>query len=392
MKILFVTSRIPYPPNRGDKLRIYNVIKGFSENNVVKVLSFVKNQTDKKYLEEFKKEGIQIETVYISKLRSLINLFSVFFSYEPFQVLYYRSKKMRDKISQITSTEKYDVVYFHLFITAQYHNAVSNNALKILDFTDAASLYLKRYLEFARFGLSKIYFTLDFKRIFQYEQIANNFDTTFVCSPVDKKYLEEKGIRNIQVFVNGIDTSKFKYEEKQPEKYRIIFTGNLPYFPNQDAVLYFVKEIFPLVLLKNSNAKFYIVGQNPSKEILSLQSNNVIVTGFVEDIKREYLRSAVNIAPVRFGAGTPNKIIEALALGIPTVATRLTVSGFDYEIQKYISIVDTPELFAEKIIEIFNKAIEYKERMKEASEAIVKLLDRRIVVGRIEKYLAEKIH
>ena len=135
MKILFVTSRIPYPPNRGDKLRIYNVIKGFSENNVVKVLSFVKNQTDKKYLEEFKKEGIQIETVYISKLRSLINLFSVFFSYEPFQVLYYRSKKMRDKISQITSTEKYDVVYFHLFLTAQYHNAVSNNALKILDFT-----------------------------------------------------------------------------------------------------------------------------------------------------------------------------------------------------------------------------------------------------------------
>jgi glycosyltransferase involved in cell wall biosynthesis len=112
----------------------------------------------------------------------------------------------------------------------------------------------------------------------------------------------------------------------------------------------------------------------------------------VEDIKGEYLRSAVNIAPVRFGAGTPNKIIEALALGIPTVATRLTVSGFDYEIQKYISIVDTPELFAEKIIEIFNKAIEYKERMKEASEAIVKLLDRRIVVGRIEKYLAEKIH
>lgn len=393
MKILIITPRIPFPPFRGDKLRIYNIIKTLSKKNEVKVVSFLKDPGELTSLEDSKKEGINIDTIYLSKLKSMFNLVRSFIFSEPLQVSYYHSKKMYRKIFELTSKEKFDVIYFHIFTTAQYHNAVSDsNALKVIDFTDAASLYLSRYLEFLNNPFKRMYFGYERKKIINYEKIARNFDTVFVCSSVDRNYFLKRNIHNnIQLFINGIDNEIYKYESTTPEKYRIIFTGNMPYFPNKDAVMYFAKEIFPLILKKIPKAKFYIVGQDPSNEILALQSENIIVTGFVSDMKKEYILSEVNVASVRFGAGTPNKITEALALGIPTVATSLTVSGFREEIKKFIFTADSPESFADKVITIFNDETIRTKYMKEASETIGKLLNWESLVENIENYLIGRI-
>ncbi len=393
MKILIITPRIPFPPFRGDKLRIYNIIKTLSKKNEVKVISFLKDPGELTSLKDFKKEGINIEVVYLSKFRSMFNLVRSFIFSEPLQVSYYHSKKMHQKIFELTSKEKFDVIYFHIFTTAQYYNAVSDSStLKVIDFTDATSLYLRRYMEFLRNPFKRMFFGYERKKIINYEKIVQNFETVFVCSPVDRDYLLKRNIHNnIQLFINGINNEIYKYESAMPEKYRIIFTGNMPYFPNKDAAMYFAKEIFPLILKNIPQAKFYIVGQDPSDEILALQSENIIVTGFVPDMKKEYILSEVNVAPVRFGAGTPNKITEALALGIPTVATSLTVSGFREEIKKFIFTADTPESFADKVITIFNDETIRTKYMKEASETIGKLLNWENLVGNIVNYLIGRI-
>ncbi|NJD23520.1 MAG: glycosyltransferase [Melioribacter sp.] len=393
MKILVITPRIPFPPFRGDKLRIYNIIKILSIKNEVKVVSFIKDPNELTSMEDYKKEGINIEVVNLSKLRSMINLIRSFILSEPLQVSYYYSKKMHQKIFEMTSKEEFDVIYFHIFTTAQYHKAVSNSTtLKVIDLTDATSLYLTRYMEFLKNPLKKLYFDYERRKIINYEKIIQKFDTVFVCSPVDRDYLLKRGVHNnIQLFINGINNEIYKYESSKPEKFRIIFTGNMPYFPNKDAVIYFAKEIFPLILNKIPKAIFYIVGQDPSDEILALQSENIIVTGFVSDMKREYILSEVNVAPVRFGAGTPNKITEALALGIPTVATSLTISGFSDEIKKFILTADTPEMFADKVITIFNDETIRTEYMKEASDAVGKLLNWKNLVGTIDNYLINRI-
>lgn len=391
MKILIITARIPFPPFRGDKLRIFNVIKSLAKRNEVMVLSFLKDSSDKKFLDEFRLLGFNIEVIYLSKVRSMVNLLRSLFNSDPLQVSYYHSRQMHNKVSELTSKINFDVIYFHLFTVAQYQRSVADrNVLTVLDFTDATSLYLKRYLEFLNHPLEKLYFGFERKRIFKYETIAKHFNAVFVCSKVDQKYLSDRKIHpNIKLFTNGIDSEIYKYESAQYEKFRIIFTGNMPYFPNKDAVLYFANEIFPIVLKKEPRAKFFIVGQNPSQEILNLRSNSIIVTGLVADIKKEYLKSEVNVAPVRFGAGTPNKISEALALGIPTVATSLTISGFPDEIKKFIYTADTPEEFTAKIINVFNDGSIRSEFMKIASKAVVELFNWTKVVNDLEDYLLE---
>jgi len=147
-----------------------------------------------------------------------------------------------------------------------------------------------------------------------------------------------------------VNVQQFKPERLEYDINRIIFTGNMPYYANYDAVIYFAKEIFPLVLMEIPDAKFYIVGQNPPMRVRSLASQNIIVTGFVQDIITEYLKSTVNVAPMRFGAGTLNKIIESLVLGVPVIATPIAIEGFPSEIKKIINVASGSKEFAKQVI------------------------------------------
>ncbi|GAB6283125.1 MAG: glycosyltransferase [Ignavibacterium sp.] len=393
MKILIITPRIPYPPYRGDKLKIYNIAKILSERNSVTVLTFFENSESLVSLKELEKLGIKTEAVKLSLIESFINLIPNIFSNLPFQVAYFSSKRMKEKIAGLVNREKYDVIYFHLIRSAQYFQAVSQSkALKVLDFTDTVSLYLARFADVTKNPFKKIALKLELKRIKKYEYIAKNFDTLFICSEKDKEFLVKRKVHNnINFLRNGIDSAYFKPDNIEYVKYRIIFTGNIPYYPNRDAVSYFVKDIFPLVTAKYPEAKFYIVGQKPPLQIKQLKSRNIIVTGFVEDIHREYLLSNVNVVPVRFGAGTLNKVIEALALGIPTVATSMSIAGLPPEIRKYIFKADTPEEFVDRISLIFEDEDIRNVQMKEAQTLVLNMLSWDKIVGEFESYIASEI-
>ncbi len=165
----------------------------------------------------------------------------------------------------------------------------------------------------------------------------------------------------------------------------------MPYYANYDAAIYFSKEIFPLILKKEPEAEFYIVGQKPPLKIKKLSSKNIFITGFVKDIKEEYLKSAVNVAPMRFGAGTLNKVIESIALGIPVVATELAVLGLPEELNKYIFIAKNSEEFAEKIIYIFNNSSIRDDLMEEGKKVIRDLLSWDKIVKDFEIYLKEQL-
>lgn len=346
-----------------------------------------------KDVEQLKKNGIDIETIKLSAITSYLTTSRSLLTLDPLQVSYYYSNKMHERIAKITSTEKFDLIYFHLISSAQYLKSVKDeSALKVIDFTDAVSLYLSRYVKVLKNPIKKIVFYYEYKSISRYEKIAREFDTLFICSNNDKDFLERRKIHdNIQILLNGFDSDSFKSEKIEPEKDRIIFSGNMPYFPNKDAVLYFVNEIFPLVLKKKPNAKFYIVGQQPPKEILALQSDNIFVTGFVEDIRKEYLLSQINVAPIRFGAGTLNKIIESLALGIPTVATSLSIQGFPDELKKYIFTADTPETFANVILKILDNP-NIRNEMTAASEKVFSMLNWEKIVSDFEDYIRSRIN
>lgn len=394
MNILIITPRIPYPPFRGDKLKIYNIAKNLSENNSVTILTFLRNRKQLKDLTNFDKHGIKIKTIKLPLFESIINTFLAIFGTLPFQAAWYKSAKMKKRVDEYYRLGKFDVVYFHLIRSAQYISTYSKNCkpLSILDFTDAVSLYLQRFAEIEKNPVKKYLIKIEQKRIQNYEKIAEKFHTLFICSQIDKKFLEDSGLNTrIKILNNGIDTNYFRSDPIEYKKNRIIFTGNMPYFANYDAAIYFSEKIFPRILELIPEAEFYIVGQKPPPKIKSLASKNIFVTGFVPDIKAEYLKSAVNVAPMRFGAGTLNKVIESIALGIPVVGTSFAVNGLPSELYKYIFVADTEEKFAEHVIYIIKNPNVRQELMEDGKKVISALLSWKNVVGGFETYLNEEL-
>lgn len=393
MNILIITPRIPYPPFRGDKLKIFNISKNLSRNNSVTILTFYRNDRQMADIPKLEKNGIKVELVRLSVFESLFQFFLAFLNLLPFQVAWYKSSKMKKKVGEMINQNNYDVVYYHLIRSAQYIcNNRKNSQINVLDFTDAVSLYLTRFEKIVKNPIKKFLLRIEKNRIEKYEKIAEKFHTLFLCSEIDRDFIVKRGFNvNTRLLKNGIDTSYFKSEAVEFDRNRIIFTGNMPYFANYDAAIFFSKEIFPLILRKVPEAKFYIVGQKPPKKIVNLGSDNIIVTGFVPDIKKEYLKSAVNVAPIRFGAGTLNKVIESIVLGVPVVSTSMAAGGLPEELKKYIFISDDKETFAKYVADVILNPNIRTELMQEGKEIIEKLLSWEVIVDEFENYLKESI-
>ena len=373
MKILIITTRVPYPPYKGDKLKIFNIARQLAKKNSVTIVTFLRNRNQIKDVEELKKHNIKVIYEKISLLESCFNIIEAIFREIPFQVAWYKSKKMHKKIKDLITKGNYDVAYFHLIRSAQYLvNNNGNSVLHVVDFTDAVSLYLDRFTKIERNPIKKILLGIEKKRVEKYEKIAERFNIVFICSEVDREYLLNRSINaNIKILRNGVDVDNFKIENVQKEKNRIIFTGNMPYYANYDAAIYFVKDIFPKVLKQIPDAKFFIVGQNPPRQIKAMSSENVIVTGYVDDLRKEYLKSCVNVAPMRFGAGTLNKILEAIVLRVPIVATSVAVEGLPKDIKQSILVAKDSNDFADKLIRLLkNNESANKESEKKQTEFI----------------------
>lgn len=392
MNILIITPRIPYPPYRGDKLKIFNISRILAKTNDVHIITFYRNKKDKDLIKPLEELGIKVYLIKLTTIESFFNAFLALFQSIPFQVAWYKSKKMKNRVDGLLKKMDFDAVYHHLIRTAQYLSEEGRNSrLNVIDFTDAVSLYLSRMVDQEKNIIKKILIKSELKRIARYEKIAENFDTLFICSEIDKKFLMEKRIKlDIQILNNGIDIEYFTSDECDFDEKRIIFTGNMPYYANSDAAIYFANDIFPIILKKDNSIKFYIVGQQPPLKLKNLASKNIIVTGFVNDIKAEYLKSAVNIAPMRFGAGTLNKVIESIALGIPVVATSISVAGLPKELEKYVRIADSPREFADSVYEILQNKTYRANLMMEGKEIISRLLSWDNIVRDFENYLLQR--
>ncbi len=391
MKILLFTFRFPYPPFRGDKLKIFNLAKNLSKNNSVTILTFHQNKTELSYLNEFQKYNINVVTVGFSFIVGMWNVFRALFSKVPLQVAFYQSGAMRERLQNLFKEENFDVVYFHLVRSLGYRDTLpQNSTLRIVDFTDSISLYISRIISVTKNPFKKLLLNFEFRRICKFEEYARDFHALFICSDIDKaQLLESHPGLNLKILPNGIDGEYFFPQDVEVEEKRIIFTGNIPYFANSDAIVYFAEEIFPLVLEKEPDAKFYIVGQYPTRKVKNLASSSIIVKGFVQDIRLEYMKSTVNIAPVRFGAGTLNKVLEPLALGVPVVCSSIAIAGMPSELKKYIFVADSKQEFADKILEIFNNPEIRNNLAREGSDKVRSSLNWNNVTAKFEQDIHE---
>lgn len=401
MKLLFTTSRLPYPPFQGDRLKIYHVLRILSRKHQITLLSFTQDAAEDNLAKELAPFCRRIETIILPKTKSYQNLLTGIFSNKPFQVSYYHSKAFQQKLNQILAEDNYDLIHTHLIRMVPY--SADLQIPKVLDLTDAISEYLKTRYETTSNPIVKAGLFIEWQRMLRYEPILQKFNRISVCSEPDRdNLLKTAPTARIEVIRNGLDIEYFKPNpEQQPEQNSIIFTGNMTYAPNEDGLIYFYREILPLIRKTIPTVKLYIVGKDPSPTVQKLAAENVIVTGKVPDLRTYYSLAQVSICPIRFGAGTLNKVIEPMAMGIPVVSTSISCVGMnvtpiqdphfasaDYQNQNIV-FADTPETFAQSVINLLQQP-ELRQKIGAAAIELIKAEhDWESIVAKLERIYLE---
>jgi len=351
MKILYISSRFPYPALKGDQVILYNRLKHLSGKHDITLLTFYQNDRELKYLEQVKQYCENIETVKIGKLESICNiLYLGTFSKLPFQSLYFRSNKFKQRLNRILDSADYDLVHTYLLRMAEYTRRIDKP--KVLDLIDCMELNLKKRLALLK-GPRKILYGEELKRIKLYEKkIVNEYDASIVVSDADRNYLDSNGAVTIPL---GIDTDQFRRKLPLPHNQTIIFSGNMAYYPNENAILWFINSCFERIKRLVPGVKLKIVGINPGNNVKKYHDGKaIIVTGFVESIVDEMATSQMAIAPMQSGYGMHIKILEAMSCGLPVVTTSFGKGTISAENRVHLIVEDDSSSFAEACIGLLN--------------------------------------
>jgi len=365
MKILFVANRVPYPPFRGDKLKIFNLANELCKEHELHLITIAETQEDIDSVASllqptaFKDEKGNKKLLFHSlnyeyrpKWRSAISAGLGIFSNRPIQVAFFRSSSFANRLNKLLSEHKFDAIHVqHLRMAQYFENLGCENV--ILDLPDAFSLYWKRRIQKSNNFIAKILTKIEFKRLFNYElQMIPKFKKVLVCSKEDQEYLIQNTGVNVELLQNGVNTDVFKPRTDTYTKNRVLFTGNMDYAPNIDGVSYFVEEIWPGILNKVPNAEFVIAGQRPVSKVLALASDSVKITGFIPNLADEYAKAHVVVSPLRIGAGTQNKVLEALSMNIPVVCTNVGYAGLELLPNEGVAFSNSTEEFIENVVKI----------------------------------------
>ncbi len=320
MKLLVVLSRFPYPLEKGDKLRAYHQIRCLSATHDI-YLAAVHDKTvspsDLKRLEPYCKSIFLLKQ---SGLRRFWNIGRTFLKGLPVQCGFFYSKKNARKLDKIIRTVQPDHIYCQLFRMAEY--VKSYNIPKTIDYQDAFSKGMFRRAEKAPWWLKPI-FKMEGERTARYEaEIFTLFDNKTIITDIDRDLIPHPQSARIEIVPNGVDFETFCYhnEEKTCD---IIFSGNMNYAPNVDAAVYLAKEIFPALAQQFPGLRLVLCGTNPAPSVQALANAQVVVTGWVDSMAAWYAKSRIFVAPMRMGTGLQNKILEAMAMQLPCVASPL---------------------------------------------------------------------
>jgi sugar transferase (PEP-CTERM/EpsH1 system associated) len=348
MKILMALPRFPYPLYKGDMLRAYYQIIELSRKNELYIACLTEDPNFAKYLPQIIPFCAAIEVAPLPKKQILVNAIRGFFNPAPFQVNYFYSPEIKKKISSIIKKYKIDVCYVQL-IRMALNIDFNHNCLFYLDFMDCFSEGMRKR---ARHGnlLTKTFFRWEAQKVKNFETaIAQHFDGYSVISNADKKFFAPAFREKICVIPNGIAQEFFNFPAPPQKDIDLIFTGNMGYAPNIAAALYLVKEVMPLLFKRYPNLKVFLVGANPSSKIKALASDNITVTGWVNDIKPFLGRSKIFVAPLFIGSGLQNKLLEAMAMQLPVLTTPLAAEALNAQNFSELIICQNPQEFAAAI-------------------------------------------
>lgn len=390
-----LVHRIPYPPNKGDKVRSFHLLKYLSTKFNVYLGAFIDDEADIKYTNELRSYCKQIKLIKINPLTSKLTSLFGLLSGEALSIVFYRKRMMRNWVDEIVMTCNIRKAIMFSSPMMQYLERHNMDRM-VADFVDIDSDKWDQYSKNFRFPLNWIY-RREAKKLLTYERRAAGYvDKVFFVSSQEKRDFDEYSpdtTAHHDYYNNGVDFDYFNpalnYENPYFEKRQIItFTGAMDYWANVNAVIWFVEYVFPEILKIYPLAQFYIVGSNPDKNVKALAnsgSDAVVVTGRVEDIRPYIAHADLIVAPLHIARGVQNKVLEAMAMKKNIVATKLAFEGID-KCEGYTPLcADTPEEFAQHCINVLRSNEFTKAAL--ARECVIKNYNWERNIDKVVKYI-----
>lgn len=393
-KILFLTTEMPYPLDGGGKIRTYNMIKGIYKDYDIDLVCFSEgnhSKDDLNKLQEICNSVSIIDKVYTnskSKRTLLKNIAISFLKNKPFIIEKFNDKKYQEILLGLLSKSKYKCIILDHLQTANYLKKLQGNKV-ILSQHNCEYVILKRRYEKENNILKKIYIWSEYRKTQRYEKgVCKEVNNVIMLSKEDKNFVTDDRYdgRNITIIPISIETN---YEKKKLNNKveNILFLGTMSWFPNEQGILWFIKNVWNDIKESIPNAKLYVVGSNPSKEILAYSSPNIIVTGYVNSVDEYIEKCDVCVVPLFIGGGMRVKILECMAKGIPCVSTTIGAEGIEYTNNYDIMIADTSKEFVSSlqmlsdskkvsmIVENSKNLIENKYSLKVLAEKLKEIID-----------------
>jgi sugar transferase (PEP-CTERM/EpsH1 system associated) len=360
--LLFLTHRIPYPPNKGDKIRSYHLLKHLISKYNIHLGTFIDDPNDWKHTDKL--DAICAETfcLGLNPLQSKIKSLQGLLTGQALSLPYYKNQSMQDWVNKTIKTHTIKKVLIFSSVMAQFINK-THEVEMIVDFVDVDSDKWRQYAD-SKKGLGAWIYKRESKYLFNYEKkIAEQAKASFFVSEQEAalfKNLAPEVSEKVTYINNGVDTDYFSPEQTFASPYPankdvIVFTGAMDYWANVDAVKWFAGDVFPHITKNHPAVKFYIVGSRPAKEVKALAGGSVVVTGAVGDVRPYLAHAKLAVAPLRIARGIQNKVLEAMAMGKYVAATSAAMEGIPYHETLDVSVGDEVDAVIKQLEELLQK-------------------------------------
>ena len=363
-RVLFLVHRIPFPPNKGDKIRSFNLLKQLAKNHEVHLGAFVDDAADWRHEPDL---GQWCADCFLRPLRprarKLASLAGLVTG-QPLTVPYYRDRSMAAWVHHKCIVEGIDQVVVFSSAMAQYVLGPQMESLtRIVDLVDVDSEKWRAYAPRHRWPMDWVY-KREADLLLAYERkVAQNCDAVVLVSPQEAQLFRElapESSDRIHAVHNGVDADYFSPDHSFENPYSsgdrvLVFTGAMDYWANVDAVTWFAESIYPQIRSEEPSARFYIVGARPTDQVRKLgRIEGVTVTGAVHDIRPYLAHSLAAVAPLRIARGIQNKVLEAMAMARPVLGTQAAMEGIEIPSSLEALVCNEPADFVSRALALLH--------------------------------------
>ncbi|HYE85592.1 MAG TPA: TIGR03087 family PEP-CTERM/XrtA system glycosyltransferase [Vicinamibacterales bacterium] len=371
MRILVLTHRLPYAPNRGDRLRAYHVIRHLREHAEVELFSLVHDDEEASHVMDVEAFVDRVTACRITAGRRAIKAAAAMLTGAPLTHALLDAPGVTAALRNICAIRPPDVVLAYCSGMARFamHPPLAGIPM-VLDFVDVDSGKWRELSESSRWPLSWIY-RREAVTLGSFEgRAANRAATALVVN--DREAAAARALApaaNVQVMTNGVETERLRPLGPPSARPRVVFCGVMNYAPNVDGITWFVQHVWPMVRAQRSDATLAIVGAHPTPEVRALSCDpSITVTGRVPDVRDWLWASAVGIAPLRVARGVQNKALEAIAAGLPIVITDAVAGGLPAEAAPASFVADAPAPFAAHVLNLLARSPDERRRIAQSAD------------------------